>query len=179
MVPWQQEDRNSTRTQLGSLDMKSKQLTMNETDGPKRQLSSAKYNLIKERLAAGWAGSGPAASRPSVGGRLGAATVGTSFKGCPYWSSWWCSARPGRGGQHRQGADNDVLGNYSGSLVSLFLVESIIFIICKELSSVPTGRMLETWFSAWDLLGEVANWIQTEPAILTKINKDHRSIKLW
>ena len=48
------------------------------------------------------------------------------------------------GGQHRQGADNDVLGNYSGSLVSLFLVESIIFIICKELSSVPTGRMLET-----------------------------------
>jgi hypothetical protein len=50
----------------------------------------------------------------------------------------------GGGGQHRQGADNDVLGNYSGSLVSLFLVESIIFIICKELSSVPTGRMLET-----------------------------------
>ena len=48
------------------------------------------------------------------------------------------------GGQHVQGADNDVLGNYSGSLVSLFLVESIIFIICKELSSVPTGRMLET-----------------------------------
>jgi hypothetical protein len=108
MVPWQQEERNSTRTQLGSLDMKSKQLTMNETDGPNRQgqVQQPAYLVL--------------------GGRLGAATVGTSFTGC--------SARP----------DNDVLGNYSGSLVSLFLVESIIFIICKELSSVPTGRMLET-----------------------------------
>ena len=103
MVPWQQEERNSTRTQLGSLDMKSKQLTMNETDGPNRQgqVQQPAYLVL--------------------GGRLGAATVGTSFTGC--------SARP----------DNDVLGNYSGSLVSLFLVESIIFIICKELSSVPTG----------------------------------------
>lgn len=83
MVPWQQEDRNSTRTQLGSLDMKSKQLTMNETDGPKRQLSSAKYNLIKERLAAGWAGSGPAASRPSVGGQTRCSNSGDQFQRMP------------------------------------------------------------------------------------------------
>ena len=117
---------------------------MNETDGPKRQLSSAKYNLIKERLAAGWAGSGPAASRPSVGWQTRCSNSGDQFQRMPVLEQLVMLSKTRGGGQHRQGADNDVLGNYSGSLVSLFLVESIIFIICKELSSVPTGRMLET-----------------------------------
>ena len=30
------------------------------------------------------------------------------------------------------------------------------------MSSVPVGRLLGTCFSAMDLQGEVANWIQTE-----------------
>ena len=33
---------------------------------------------------------------------------------------------------------------------------------CQELSSVPVGRLLGTCFSAMDLKGDVANWIQTE-----------------
>lgn len=80
MVPWQQEDRDSTRPQLGSLDMNFKQVTIKETGGPKRLLSSEKYNLIKERLAAGGSGSGPAASSSSVGGQTRSSNSGDQFQ---------------------------------------------------------------------------------------------------
>ena len=77
-------------------------------------------------------------------GQTRCSNSGDQFQRMPVLEQLVMLSKTRGGGQHRQGADNDVLGNYSGSLVSLFLVESIIFIICKELSSVPTGRMLET-----------------------------------
>ena len=75
MVPWQTGDPDQARPQLGSLDMNP---SIRESGGPKRLLSSEKYNLIKERLAAG---SGPSASSShSVGGQTRSSGSGDQFQ---------------------------------------------------------------------------------------------------
>merc|ERR1719466_617082 len=80
MVPWQTEGQDSSRPQLGSLDMNARQMDMRprEMAGTRRLLSQEKYKLIKERLGGG---AGPVSSSSPSGGRLtGSSSSGEQFQ---------------------------------------------------------------------------------------------------